>query len=148
MEESAWRETIHSVNDRPCAFYKAVLRRCAGCSRAQRLLIAEREAVACISPGAQPRCMQLLEALRTRSIFALRLTHLDGMLPHGKEIKVQCGGLLGLQQVATEGEIGERVEDIHRLIDLAVSRYGAIDALPFSEVVKSIVHFQSRPNQR
>ena len=37
MEENEFKNTYADYNSNPCAFYKAVLRRCAGCSRAQKV---------------------------------------------------------------------------------------------------------------
>lgn len=147
MEENEFKSTYADYNNNPCAFYKAVLRRCAGCSRAQKVFIAEREAVACKSPGAQQRCKAVVQVMREKALFALKLTHLEGTLPHGKEIKVECGGLLGLQAVIHPELESETVADIHGLLEAAVQKHGSADALPYSDVVKFVVHYQSRPKR-
>ena len=147
MEEAEYKSTYSDYNSNPCAFYKAVLRGCANCSRAQRIYIAEREAVACKSPGAQQRCKEVVQVMREKALFALKLTHLENTLPHGKEIKVECGGLLGLQAAIHPELPNETVADIHGLLDDAVRLHGNTDNLPFSEVVKFVVHYQSRPKR-
>jgi len=147
VEENEYKSTYADYNSNPCAFYKAVLRRCAGCSRAQKVFIAEREAVACKSPGAQQRCKEVVQVMREKALFALKLTHLEGTLPHGKEIKVECGGLLGLQAAIHPELQSETVADIHGLLDEAVARHGSTETLPYSEVVKFVVHYQSRPKR-
>lgn len=147
MEENEFKSTYADYNNNPCAFYKAVLRRCAGCSRAQKVFIAEREAVACKSPGAQQRCKAVVQVMREKALFALKLTHLEGTLPHGKEIKVECGGLLGLQAAIHPELESETVADIHGLLEAAAQKHGSTDALPYSEVVKFVVHYQSRPKR-
>lgn len=147
MEESEYKSTYADYNNNPCAFYKAVLRRCADCSRAQKVLIAEREAVACISPGAQQRCMEVVQVMREKALFALKLTHLEKVLPHGKEIKVECGGLLGLHQAIHPELHAETVTDIHALLDEAIQRHGSLEQLPYSEVVKFVVRYESRPKR-
>jgi len=145
MDEKEFKKTFRDVNDAPCVFSKAILRRCAGCSRAQKLLLAEREAVACKSPGAHQRCRELLVQLHDKAMFALQLHHPEQILPHGKELKVQCGGLLGLQQsLATSQPSVTRIEDIHALLDQALAEYGEVDSLPLGEVVKAINAFKPR----
>ncbi len=145
MDENEFLKTHKTVNDRPCAFSKALLRRCCGCSRSQRLLIAEREVMACRSPAAHERCSALVDTLRQKALFSLQLTHIEGKLPHGKEIKVQCGGLLGLSKTLSAALAAEfPASDVHTLLDHAVSHYGAVEALPYGELVKAIVHFKSR----
>ncbi len=145
MDEKEFKKAFKDVNDAPCVFAKAILRRCCRCSRAQKLFIAEREAVACKSPGARQRCAEVLEVLHSKAIFALHLPHPETILPHGKALKVQCGGMLGLQMALLPGQPDtEIVEDINGLLDNALEDYGTVEALPYSEVVKGITSFQPR----
>jgi hypothetical protein len=128
--EDAYREARLSVNPTPCAFEKGVLARCI-----------ERETVNCSDAVAQARCISLKFLLRNQSAFALRITSTNAPLPHAKELRIQCGGLRGLQQ--TMDGLGE-VTDAVALIDAALSRYGALETLPFSEIVQGVVHFAAR----
>jgi len=145
MDEKEFKKAFKDVNDAPCVFAKAILRRCCRCSRSQKLFIAEREAVACKSPGARQRCAEVLEVLHSKAIFALRLPHAESILPHGKELKVQCGGMLGLQQaLLPEQANAEVVEDINSLLEDAIEDFGTVEALPYGEVVKGITGFQPR----
>lgn len=145
MDEKEFKKTFRDVNDAPCVFAKAILRRCARCSRSQKLFIAEREAVACKSPGARQTCAEVLDVLHQKATFALRLPQPTLVLPHGKELKVQCGGMLGLQQALHEqSDTAEVVEDIYDLLQNAISDYGNVDTLPYGEVVKGITRFKPR----
>lgn len=145
MDEKEFKKAFKDVNDAPCVFAKAILRRCCSCSRSEKLYIAEREAVACKSPGARQRCAEVLEVLHGKAIFALHLPHAESVLPHGKELKVQCGGMLGLQQALLPAEQGaEVVTDINGLLENALRDYGTVGALPYGEVVKGITSFQPR----
>ena len=145
MDEKEFKKAFKDVNDAPCVFAKAILRRCCQCSRSQKLFIAEREAVACKSPGARQRCAEVLAILHEKAIFALRLPHAESILPHGKELKVQCGGMLGLQQALLPEQAGaETVADINSLLESAIADYGSTEALPYSEVVKGITSFLPR----
>ncbi len=143
MEENEFKKTYRTVNNAPCIFAKAILRRCCACSRSQKLFIAEREAVACKSPGGRQRCEEVLEVLRDKATFALKLSHIDSPLPHAKELKVQCGGMLGLEASLTQ-QGSEVVGDIHQLLEKAFAQYGAAETLPYTEVVRTITAYQSR----
>ncbi len=143
MEENEFKKTYRTVNNAPCIFAKAILRRCCACSRSQKLFIAEREAVACKSPGGRQRCEEVLEVLRDKATFALKLSHIDSPLPHAKELKVQCGGMLGLEASLTQ-QSSEVVGDIHQLLEKAFAQYGAAETLPYTEVVRTITAYQSR----
>ena len=120
-----------------------LLARCAGCSRAQKLNIAEREAIACRSPAGHTRCTELFGLLHHNALFALKLTHLDGPLPHGKEMKVQCGGLLGLRAVQEPAAEGP-VTDVYGLLEAARIDFGGLERLPFGEIVKRVVAYEPR----
>ncbi len=143
MDEREFKKAYTEVNDRPCVFTKAILRRCAACSRSQKVFIAEREAVACQSPGGHQRCGELVAQLRENALFALRLKQLDGPLPHGKEMKVECGGLLGLSSVAT-GEDTEQVEDIDALVNESLECWGDLEQFPYSRIAQWVVKYQPR----
>jgi len=145
MDEKEFKKAFKDVNDAPCVFAKAILRRCCRCSRSQKLFIAEREAVACKSPGARQRCAEVLGQLHGKAMFALHLPHAEAVLPHGKELKVQCGGMLGLLHALLPGQQeSEIVEDINGLLENALEDYGSVEALPYGEVVKGITSFQPR----
>jgi len=146
MEENEFKKTYRDVNNAPCVFAKAILRRCCRCSRSQKLFIAEREAVTCKSPGGRQRCEDVLAVLRSKAAFALKMAQIDAPLPHGKELKVQCGGMLGLQEALLHGET-EVVEDIHTLLEESIARHGSAEALPYTEVVRTISSFQPRPKK-
>ncbi|MBT8420466.1 MAG: hypothetical protein KJO08_06350, partial [Gammaproteobacteria bacterium] len=96
MDENEYRNTYQAVNPFPCSFRKAMLARQCGCRHQVQLHIAEREAVGCRIPSAHEDCRKLLDLLRRNARFTLKLMEpSDVPLPHGKEIKVQVGGLRG-----------------------------------------------------
>ncbi len=144
VEEDQYRSTYKHVNERRCAFEKAVLSHRCSCSCSARFYLADREGIACDSGKAHARCEKLVHLLRENAKFALKLSSLEGELPHAKEIKVQNGGLLGLQHVLRPDLTTGSVVDIAGLTTLGEHTYGALEALPFREIVKSIVSFEGR----
>ena len=145
MDEKEFKKTVRNVNNAPCVFAKAILRRCSTCSRSEKLFIGEREAVACKSPGARQLCAEVLAVLHDKATFALHLPHAEVVLPHGKELKVQCGGMLGLQAALhPEREAAEQVEDIYDLLTEALKLYQDTESLPYGQVVRGITRFQPR----
>ncbi|MEN8217423.1 MAG: hypothetical protein ABFS56_13860 [Pseudomonadota bacterium] len=140
MDEHEFQQTRERLNQCPCPFEKAILSSRCGCAKCQRLNIAERETAACVSHTAQARCAVLLDQLYQNARFALKQPRIEGPQSHAKAMKVQCGGLFGLATVLSEGP----VENIHALVTQAVERFGSLEALPFSEIVKFISHYQIR----
>jgi hypothetical protein len=139
--EDAYREARQSAIDLACPFERALLSRCASCFKAKKLLLAEREAMTCTERPANERCIGFHQALHHNARFAL---HMDPnqAWPFGKEIRAQCGGVLGLQNALGESELSEA--DIARLLDQALTEYGSIDQLPYSEIMRGVVHFEPR----
>lgn len=132
MDEAAYRQKFAEVVARPCVFEKALLARCVACSCEQRIQIAEREAVTCREAESHFRCHGLHERLRRGFSFALGTTHDDTVLPHAQEMRVQCGGLKGLQQVLS-GDAD--VANVAGLSANALRQWGDWDGVPWSEVV-------------
>ncbi len=149
MDESEYRSTYQAVNQCRCVFEKALNSRRCTCSRSERFYLADREGVGCTRREDQQRCTELLDLMREQSRFALRMTHIGGPLPHNKEIKVQIGGLLGLQAALYPERAGAaEVTDIGGLIDEAIARWGGLDALPFTDIVQRVVAFKGRQRHR
>ncbi len=149
MEEDEYRSTYHSINERRCIFEKSINSRRSTCEHGRRFNLADREGVACSSEAGNERCKLFLDMMRNNAAFALQQIHIDGPLPHAKEIKVQTGGLLGLQQLLhPEQEDTERVNNIAGLLRETLERYTKFENAPFSELVKSIVRFQGRQKRQ
>lgn len=97
--------------------------------------------VSCSDESVRTECAVLLDLLRHNSLFALKLTHLTLPLPHGPEMRVQCGGLQGLQNEVDETE---EVVDIASLVMQARKKFGDFESLPFSKIVQSVVACEVR----
>ncbi|MEA3413416.1 MAG: hypothetical protein U9R74_18050 [Pseudomonadota bacterium] len=145
MDEDEFRATYHELNEHRCVFEKALASRVCACDRAHHFALADREGIACTSGASRTDCDSLLGLLRNASRFTLQLTRIDGPLPHAREIRVQNGGLLGLQH-ATSPDVQDttRVENVAALVDEAKSIYGSLGQLPYDRIVKSVLAFQGR----
>lgn len=142
LNESAYKATYDEKVSLSCPFEKAILSRCADCSQARKCNIADREAVACKAAVARENCLTLHGLLHQNAAFALKLTHPGEPLPHAKEIKVQCGGLRGLQRLFEQE--ANSSGNIHVLVEAIVSRYGGMQEVPYQEVVKEIAAYEGR----
>jgi hypothetical protein len=145
MEEQEYRATYQALNRRRCVFEKAINSRRCTCAQSARFHLADREGVACESDAGNILCIALLDAMRRNARFSLHVTHADGPLPHAKEIRVQIGGLLGLQKLLhpDTSPAGE-VDNINGLATEALERYRRIEDLPYDRIVQSIVSYEGR----
>jgi hypothetical protein len=133
MDETAYRQALTASTPRNCPFEKSVLTHCAACSRAEKHNIAEREIVVCNDEVARGDCIDFRDLLRHNFTFALGKLHIEGPLPHAKEMRMQCGGLKGLQYMLDGSEVAS---DVAALLEMARQRYGNLAELPFSLIVQ------------
>lgn len=141
MDEDAFKSARADINRLPCVFENALLSGCAVCELSASHAVAERQIIACTSPVARVDCGQLAALLREKSAFALRLTSTQRILPHAMMMKIQCGGLQGMQQVL---DPAAAQPDVRRMVLKGRERYGELAMLPFSEIVQGVAAFQSR----
>jgi len=153
VEEDQYRATYNELTEVRCVFEKALTNNHARCSQSSHFWLADREGYACKCDDCSQTCSELLTKLREKSLFVLKLRELGGPLPHNMDIRVQVGGLRGLARLQAEGpgsepepgpEPGALVGDVHSLVSAAQDKYGAIEDLPFSEIMKSVVQFEGR----
>lgn len=133
--------------DAPCPFEKPILAAQCGCENATRNVVAERMSVGCRSPIAHHNCRLLVELLKERSRFALKLTDTLSDLPFGKRMRVMVGGLTGLRRVLDPAAAGP-VANIHALLCAAQARFGALESVPFDEIVRAIAAFRPKRHGR
>lgn len=120
-----------------CVFAKALLARAAECELVRRRALAEREVLECTSPAARSACARFASETRQRARFALRLPAAGQPLMHAQALRLQCGGLQGLQQALSAPRA-----DVHRMLTQA----NASDAheLPWESIVRGIAHWHVR----
>jgi hypothetical protein len=126
-----------------CIFTKALLARAAVCELAQRRAVAEREIIECPSPVARTNCGTLSALLHERARFTLRLPGPGQPLIHAQALRLQCGGLQGMQQA-----LAAPVADVHRMVGLAHERHGSLTDLPWMSIVQVIAQWQLHRSRR
>lgn len=140
MDEAAFRAARPLVAGDACVFERALLARCAGCSRAVVHALAEREAIGCDSPPARARCDRYLGLLRERAAFALKRTPASPALPHALAVRLACGGLAGLGQALD----GRDASDVHGLLAAAELRFDQFATVPWPAVTAAVAAWHGR----
>lgn len=148
MDEKAYVSTYREINTRFCAFEKGILTNQCRCSQSGRFFLAEREGVHCKNDQAQTQCLELLEILREQSRFALRTTRDQGVLPHAQAIRIQIGGLKGIQLALSIAEPDENISDVYELINQAKQEFDGLDNLPFPLLMQQISAYKGRQRVR
>jgi len=141
MDEDAFRKELRATDRYACPFGKAILARCSACSLAGRRAIAERETVICTRAAAHEQCEKLYDLLYDNSQFALKRIHPDAPLTHAQNMKIQCGGLRGLQLLQDESGL---VSDVAALVQAVQQAFDNLEELPFSTIIQSVSAYQAR----
>ena len=147
MEEDEYQSTYGELASVRCEFEKALTNNQLRCSLANHFCLADREGYSCDCEESSSQCEELLQKLRKKSAFVLKVRDVDSPLPHNMEIRVQVGGITGLAKLMnTEGGAQAKplLEDINGIINQMVDQFGSLDDLPFSEIIQSVVQFQGR----
>lgn len=149
MDENSYRSTYSEINDLPCAFEKSILQQCCHCHKAKHFNLAERIGVACTNTDAQKQCRTFLSIMREKSVFALQLSKANnGKLPHAKEIKIQCGGINGLQELFKDSSDKDMDKDINQLLNHLIGEPSDLELLPYDRIIRSVVSFEGRKRRR
>ena len=149
MDQDAFRDTYNAVNERRCPYEKSILTGNCACSRAKRFCIAEREGVCCDADDAQARCLAYLEQLRAQARFALKTTGGHAALPHAKAMRIQVGGLRGVQAtLEPEGANHPHIDDIDGLLHTAIARFGGLAELPYQRIIQAVAAYKGRQSFR
>ena len=148
MEEDEYKSTYDELVSVRCVFEKALTSKQARCCLSRHFCLADREGYACSEAKSSVKCHEVLEILREKSVFVLKVRELNGPLPHNMEIRVQLGGITGLAKliaVQADSELSKpEVTDIHGLIKKITEKIGPLEKLPYSEIIQSVVQFQGR----
>ncbi|HRK79054.1 hypothetical protein [Thiobacillus sp.] len=139
--EGAYKLAREAYIEHSCPFERALLSRCADCSRSRRLNLADREAIACGDPVVREYCLAFYQALHENAQFALK-TSPDAPWPFGKEIRAQCGGVRGL--AGAMGGAADATTDIAATVLQGGQRFGGCADFPYSEIMRAVVHYEPR----
>jgi len=138
MDEAAYRRARAQTNSLPCVFQGALQARCATCELMAQRSLAEREVLSCTRPTAHINCETLLNLFHERATFPLHLKP-GAPLTHAIELRLQSGGLLGLQKA-----LAATAADVHQMVQQAQIDHGGLTELPWAEIVDSIKAWQPR----
>ncbi|MFW2372165.1 MAG: hypothetical protein ACN4GM_03525 [Gammaproteobacteria bacterium] len=148
MDENEYKQAYQRINSIPCVFEKALCSLFCSCSQGHLFRLADRHGAGCKSAVAQQDCAQLLDQLRKQTRFVFKISEIDGPLPHNKEIRVQNGGIGGLQKLVDPEHSAEQVVDVYQVVQDLREKYGAIDSVPFDIVMQSVMAYKARPKRR
>jgi len=148
MEEDEYKAAYNEIAVIRCEFEKTLTNNLGQCSLSKHFLLAGREGYACKSDKSAAICSEYLEKLRAHSRFLLKLQRAGEPLPHNMEIRVQSGGLQGLMKLLNPRLDDLIAGDIVDIVSQAVSLYGSLEELPYSDIVQSVAGTKVRKRSK
>ena len=126
-----------------CAFSNTLVTNQFGCAKGVQVTRRGGPDVACTSEEAHRRCERLFQQMKEAALPAFGVEDDLLSMPHSVLVKIQFGGLLGLQRMlAEETAASAAVDNIHALIDRAEAKYGSLEAIPCPAFVEDMTSYK------
>lgn len=125
-----------------CAFSNTLVTNQFGCEKGKQVARRGGPDIACTSEAAHLRCEKLFQQMKAAALPAFGVEDDLLSMPHSVLVKIQFGGLLGLQRLLESGSA--EVENVHDLIEQATGRYGNLDAIPCPALVEDMTSYKLR----
>lgn len=130
------------MHDHKCPFSAPLVAEDFACENAEPVVRRGGAEIACRSASAQQDCVRLFELIKQAALPSLGLDDDLLSMPHSVLVKIQYGGLLGLQ--AQVGPDAERVANIHALVNTCIAQSGLVERVPVQVCVDRISDFRLR----
>ncbi|HYA38776.1 MAG TPA: hypothetical protein VEI74_10970 [Candidatus Methylomirabilis sp.] len=126
-----------------CAFSNPLIGGQFGCENAEQVTRRGGPDIACRSEQAHARCERLFQRMKAAALPAFGVEDDLLSMPHSVLVKIQYGGLLGLQRLLGVGEAdAAEVKNIHALVGQAVQAHGNLEAIPYPAFVEDMTSFK------
>lgn len=134
------------MDDIRCPFGDGIRSGELACPRAREVARRDGPGVACDDPAAQSACAALLEGMRAAGLAAFGADDDPARTPASVLLKVQVGGMRGLQGLLASG--AGPVTDVGGLVSQAALRYGGVRGVPFAELAPEMLGCKLRRRGR
>jgi len=131
--------------DRKCPFSAPLITQQFACPRAHEVVRRGGSEFDCDDDGRHARCVKLFDHLKAAALPAFGVEDDLLSMPHSVLVKIQSGGLLGIQREIS-GNTSDRVDDIDALVSAAMDRFGG--SFPAEAFVDDITAFKLRARRR
>ena len=126
-----------------CAFSNTLVTNQFGCEKGEQVSRRGGPDVACTSAEAHRRCESLFQRMKQAALPAFGVEDDLLSMPHSVLVKIQFGGLLGLQRLqGADTDESTAVKNIHDLVDRAIGKHGGLDSIPCPAFVEDMTSYQ------
>lgn len=125
-----------------CAFNATLMGDQFGCTHARHVVRRGGPDIACVDNTGHERCQRLFELLKSSALPAFGVEDDLLSMPHSTLVKIQFGGLLGIQRLL--GGNGDTVADINSLVGRTENRFGNLASIPCEQVRADMTGYKIR----
>ena len=131
------------MKDLVCPFSATLVKDDFGCKQATKIIRRGGSEIACSSADAQLRCTNLFQKLKDTALPEFEVEDDLLQVPHGVLVKIQFGGLLGLQRISNADETAASdIRDIDALLEATIETYGSMNNIPFNSLCEDITNYK------
>lgn len=126
-----------------CAFSNTLVTGQFGCGKGEQVTRRGGPDVVCSSDEAHQQCEKLFQRMKQAALPAFGVEDDLLSMPHSVLVKIQFGGLLGLQRLQGNGtDESAVVKNIHDLVGQAIGKHGGLDAIPCQAFVEDMTSYK------
>lgn len=127
--------------EQKCPFAMPLTKGLATCHNAQEVVRRGGSEFDCRSAADHRVCARVFQGLKSQALPAFGVEDDLTVMPHSVLVKVQSGGLRGLERLLGERGSDTPVPDIAGLVGQAVERFGSPELFPYSKLEKDMLSF-------
>jgi hypothetical protein len=118
-----------------CPFSAPLVAEDFACRQAEPVIRRGGTEIACRSETSCTRCSDLHRVIKAAALADQDYTDDLTLVPHSLLVRIQYGGLLGLQRLIDgSSDSATRIDDIDSLVETALARFGGPPGIPAAEL--------------
>ncbi|MFB1486220.1 MULTISPECIES: hypothetical protein [unclassified Thiocapsa] len=125
-----------------CPFAAPMLKTTAACRHAREVVRRGGSEFDCQSDVEHARCEQVFAGLKASALAVSSIEDDPAQMPHSLLVKIQSGGLLGVQRLLGEPDADGRVADVGDLLTRACTHFGGADRIPYAALTEDMTAFK------
>jgi hypothetical protein len=130
-----------TATDRKCPFSAPITTGRAACHAATEVVRRGGSEYDCSDGDAHARCLSLFEGLKRVGLRAFDVEDDLTTMPHSVLVKIQTGGLTGLQHLlATAAPPDAPIDDVAALAEQVTAAHGGVERVPFDAVADDMLN--------
>ena len=137
------------MSDLLCPFTAPLVKKDFLCPQADVVVRRGGAEIACKNVASHSQCIKMHTQVKLAALAAMDLEDDLLTVPHNTLVKIQYGGLLGLQAMMSPDKTDStQVENIEKLVAQAGSTYGELTNLQLETINEAIANFKTQRRRK